>query len=302
MTASIALPKTSGLLHLPDGEPDGETQEKAMFQQRRTRNMLEATGATLALIYHQTVYNVRSGHRNPVVGIVMNVLQASVFVIIFLTMYTLIGIRTSPVRGDFLLYIMSGIFVFIIHVQTVGAVSGSHSISSGIVKHEPLNAAVVIAGAAFATLYRQTISLSAILGGYYLLFQPYTIYEPVRLVSMFLLSWFLGCIVGLVFLGVQPWSPHATGVMNTAYMRINMFASGKLFLANSMPGFLLPWFEWNPLFHIIDQTRGFMFINYTPMRTSLMYPIYFCIAAFMVGLLINFATRKYESISWGATR
>ena len=273
-----------------------------MFQQRRTRNMLEATGATLALVYHQTVYNIRSSHRNPVIGLVMTALQASVFVIIFLAMYTLIGVRTSPVRGDFLLYIMSGIFVYIIHVQTVGAVSGSHSISSGVTKHEPLNAAVVIVAAALSTLYRQTISLSVILGGYYLLFQTYTIYMPLALVGMFLFSWALGCIVGLIFLGIQPWSPYAVGVLNTAYMRINMFASGKLFLANAMPGFLMPWFSWNPLFHLIDQTRGFMFINYTPMRTNLAYPFYVCIGLFMVGLLINFATRKYESISWGATR
>ncbi|WP_282603534.1 ABC transporter [Paracoccus sp. PARArs4] len=302
MTASIALPKTSGLLHLPDGKPDGETQEKAMFQQRRTRNILEATGATLALIYHQTVYNVRSGHRNPVVGLLMEIAQASVFVVVFLAVFTLIGIRTSPVRGDFLLYIISGIFVYLIHVKAVGSTSGSHSISSALTKHEPLNSAVLICSAALASLYQQALSLGVILTCYYLFFQPYTIYEPFSLSLMFGLAWLSGCVVGLILLGIRPWAPGAASTLSLFYMRANMLASGKMFLANSMPGFLLPWFEWNPLFHIIDQTRGFMFINYTPMRTSLMYPIYFCIAAFMVGLLINFATRKYESISWGATR
>lgn len=34
----------------------------------------------------------------------------------------------------------------------------------------------------------------------------------------------------------------------------------------------------------------------------LFYPLWFAIAALMVGLLINFTTRKYESISWSAAQ
>ncbi|MBU2957303.1 ABC transporter [Paracoccus sp. 1_MG-2023] len=273
-----------------------------MFQQRRTRNMFEATAATLALIYHQTVYNIRSAHRNPIIGLLMEVVQASLFVVVFLTIFTLIGIKTSPVRGDFLLYIMSGIFVYLVHIKAVGAISGSHSISSALTKHEPLNAAVLIAGAALSCLYQQVFSLVVILVCYYIFFQPYTIHQPVPLFAMFGLSWACGCAVGLVLLGIRPWAPGAATTVSALYMRVNMMASGKMFLANAMPGFLLPWFSWNPLFHLIDQTRGFMFINYTPLRTSLIYPVYVCIAVFMVGLLINFATRKYESLSWGAAR
>jgi hypothetical protein len=31
--------------------------------------------------------------------------------------------------------------------------------------------------------------------------------------------------------------------------------------ANTMPYFMLAMFDWNPLFHLIDQARGFTFIN-----------------------------------------
>jgi ABC-type polysaccharide/polyol phosphate export permease len=37
-------------------------------------------------------------------------------------------------------------------------------------------------------------------------------------------------------------------------------------------------FIWNPLFHIIDQARGFVFINYNPHYTSISYPIYVSLA------------------------
>ncbi|MGR3401461.1 MAG: ABC transporter permease, partial [Paracoccus sp. (in: a-proteobacteria)] len=62
--------------------------------------------------------------------------------------------------------------------------------------------------------------------------------------------------------------------------------------------FMLPYFWWNPLFHAIDQERGYVFINYTPMKTSQTYALWFTLAVFMIGLLINFTTRKYQSASW----
>lgn len=273
-----------------------------MFKQRQNRNMFQAAFTTLALIYHQTVYNLRTEHRNAVVGLVMTMMQSVVLVVVFLGMYTLIGIGKGPIRGDFLLYIMSGIFVFMLHVQAVGAVAGSHSVSSGIIKHEPLNAAVLISGAALAVLYRQTISCLVILSVYNLTMNQISIEDPLGAGLLFLLSWFSGCSVGLIFLGIRPWSPQACKVLTLIYQRINMFASGKFFVANTIPGFILPWFSWNPLFHLIDQERGFLFINYAPHRTMLYYPLWFSIAALMVGLLINFTTRKYESISWSATQ
>ncbi|WP_265502054.1 ABC transporter permease [Paracoccus beibuensis] len=271
-----------------------------MFKQRRNSNMLQAAGTTLALIYHQTVYNLRNSHRNALVGLGAIILQSAVIMVVLMTLYLLIGVRTSPIRGDFMLYIMSGIFVFMTHVQTAGAVSGSHSISAGMVKHEPLNAAILISGAACAMLYRQMISCVVILSVYHLAFEPITIHDPVGAMALLLLSWFSGIAVGMIFLGIKPWSPALSRTLTTFYSRVNMFASGKMFVANTLPNFMLPWFIWNPLFHLIDQERGFLFINYSPHKTWLLYPLWVTLACFMVALLINFTTRKYESVSWSA--
>ncbi|MCF3973286.1 ABC transporter permease [Paracoccus salsus] len=273
-----------------------------MFIQRRNQNLIQAAGTTLALIYHQTVYNLRTDHRNAIVGLLLTILQTIVFMGAFLLLYLVIGIRQSPIRGDFMMYIMSGIFMFMTHVKTVGAVSSSHSVSGGLVKHEPLNAAVLIAASALAVLYRQTISCLAILWLYHVLLNPVSIADPVGCLAMFMQAWFSGACVGLVFLGIRPWAPKASQILTTVYQRINMFASGKMFVANVLPGFMLPWFLWNPLFHIIDQTRGYMFINYDPRNTDPLYAVWFSLAALMAGLLINFSTRKYESISWGAAQ
>ncbi|RJL19336.1 ABC transporter permease [Paracoccus siganidrum] len=262
--------------------------------------MIQAAGTTLALIYHQTVYNLRTEHRNAVIGLLLTIAQTAVFIMAFLVIYLVIGVRSSPIRADFMLFIMSGIMLFMTHVQTVGAVSASHNLASGLTRHQPLNPAILIAAGALAVLYRQLVAILAILWGYHMLVNPVQIEDPIGCLLMLLLAWFSGACVGLVFLGIRPWTPKGSKLLTTVYQRVNMFASGKMFVANVLPNIMLPWFLWNPLFHIIDQARGFAFINYTPQKTDPLYALWFSLAALMIGLLINFTTRKYESLSWSA--
>ncbi len=81
-----------------------------------------------------------------------------------------------------------------------------------------------------------------------------------------------------------------------------MIASGKMFVANALPSFMISMFDWNPLFHLIDQARGFAFINYYPRNSNWEYPIYVTIALIMLGLISEFYTRRHASASWEARR
>lgn len=65
-----------------------------LFKQRQSRNMLQAAFTTLALIYHQTVYNLRTGHRNAALGLLLTTLQNSIAMMIFLLLFSLVGIRS----------------------------------------------------------------------------------------------------------------------------------------------------------------------------------------------------------------
>ena len=64
-----------------------------------------------------------------------------------------------------------------------------------------------------------------------------------------------------------------------------MIASDKMFVANTLPSFMLVMFDWNPLFHLIDQARGFTFINYFPRNSNWEYAVYVAIALIMLGLM-----------------
>lgn len=76
----------------------------------------------LELIYHSIVRELRKDHRHAVIGLLMNMLQTVIFVLAFYFMFSVLGLKGSAIRGDFLLYIMSGIFLFLTHTKAMGAV------------------------------------------------------------------------------------------------------------------------------------------------------------------------------------
>lgn len=273
-----------------------------MFSHRANSSAFEGAMTTFELIFHAIVRSVRSKHNNAFVAMGLNMLQVVLFVLIFYVMFTVLQLRSSAVRGDFLLYVMSGIFLFMCHVKAVSAVAGAEGPNSAMMQHAPMNTAISISAAALGSLYIQVLSMMVILFGYHCIFTPVYIYQPIPAFGMVLLSWFTGCAVGLVFLALKPWFPSMVGICATIYQRANMIASGKMFLANSLPGFMLPMFDWNPLFHSIDQSRGFVFINYNPHFSNWEYAFWVGIVLVMLGLMGEFYTRRRASISWGARR
>lgn len=273
-----------------------------MFSHRMSQSTLSRALTTLELIFHSVVRSIRSKHNNAFVAIGLNILQAVIFVMIFYLMFSVLGLRSAAVRGDFLLYVMSGIFLFMCHIKAVGAVAGAEGPNSAMLQHAPLNTAVTITAAALSTLYVQVLSMVLILFVYHTAFTPITIEQPVAAFGMVLLSWFTGCAVGLVFLALKPWFPRVVGIMTMVYQRANMIASGKMFLANTLPGYMLWMFEWNPLFHTIDQARGFTFVNYNPFFSNWVYPLWVGIGLTMLGLMGEFYSRRHVSVSWSARR
>jgi len=273
-----------------------------MFEARRPKSRTRSALQLADLTYHATVRHVRRDHGNAVVGLLLNILQTVVFVLAFYFMFSVLGLRGSAIRGDFLLYIMSGIFLFMTHTKAMGAVVMSEGPASPMMKHAPMNTIVAIAAAALGSLYIQVLSMVVVLWVYHAAFEPITIHDPVGAMGMVLLSWFSGVAIGMVFLALKPWIPDVVKVTSAIYARANMIASGKMFVANAMPGYVLVFFTWNPLFHTIDQARGYVFINYNPHFSNVEYPLLLSVGLMFLGLMGEFYTRKTASISWEARR
>ena len=273
-----------------------------MFQPTLRKTPISSAFSMLELIFHASVRNIRKSHGNAVVGLIMSIIQSLIMVLIFYTMLTLLGGRRMAIRGDFLLYVMSGVFMFMTHTKTLQAVQNADGPTATMMKHAPMNTIVSISSAALASLYQQVLSAGVILFFYNTMFARITIDDPIGTMGMFLLSWFSGIAVGMVFKSVTPWQPEFFGILTTVYARANMIASGKMFVANTMPTSKLVFFDWNPLFHTIDQGRGFIFLNYSPHYSSISYPLIVTLVLMVLGLMGEHYTRKHASASWGVGR
>lgn len=251
----------------------------------------------LELIYHATVRNIRKTHGSAVMGLVMHIVQALMLVLMFMFIADLMGARSLAIRGDFMLFIMSGIFMFMTHVKAISAVSGADGPTSQMMKHAPMNPIVSIAAAALSVLYLQVLAAIIILFFYHSIFNPITIDQPFQTLGMFLMSWASGVAIGMILLSAMPWAPGLVGLLSTLFRRANMIASGKMFVANSLKPSMLAMFDWNPLFHSIDQGRGFIFLNYVPRNSSIDYPLKVIAVCLVIGLMLEFFTRKYATSS-----
>lgn len=274
-----------------------------MFKPHTTRvTRLRTAFGLMELIFHATVRNLRKSHGNAAYGLLMSVVQSALVLTIFVVMFQILGLRRVAIPGDFILFVMSGVFMFLTHTKAVGAVSGADSPTSTMMMHAPMNPVVAVVAAALASLYQQTFSAIVIMFAYHALFEPIHIHDPVGMLGFYLLSWFSGAAIGLIFYAAKPWQPDLVGMLSMIYQRANMIASGKMFPASYATAQLRSYFDWNPLYHTIDQGRAQTFLNYTARYTSIEYPIYIAFTCILIGLMAQFFTRKNVSLSWGKSR
>ena len=271
-----------------------------MFETKRRTSTLGVAFNMGKVIFHSIVHRIRKAQRVPLMSILSSIMQTITFVAAFIIMMDLMDMRKTAVRGDFVIYIMSGVFLYLTHTQSVAAITGAETTSSPMMQHAPMNTIVSLVAAALSTLYLQSLSMLIVLCGYYVTYNHFTIYDWVGFAKMFLLAWGSGCAFGLVLYGFKPWAPGFINLVSTIYQRANMIFSGKMVLANTLPPTMLALFDWTPLFHIIDQARGFAFINYNPRNSNLDYPITLTIVFFVLGLIIQYYTNKRVSASWFA--
>ena len=150
-----------------------------MFRVETRTSGLNAALKILELIYHNTVRAVRRGHRNATVGLLMNIFQTVVLVAVFYVMFDVLGMRGNAIRGDFIVYLMSGIFIYMTNIKSMSAIVASEGPTSAMMLHAPMNTAIAICSAALAALYVQVLSVSVVLGIYHMSFGPIHIDDPI---------------------------------------------------------------------------------------------------------------------------
>jgi len=252
----------------------------------------------LILLYYTVVKDIRQSDGNALRGLFKEVMQTIILVAVFYFMINILSLRGSVVRGNFVLFLISGIFLYLTHIKAVSKISGAGGASNPMLKHAPVTTLLLIASAALSSLYIQLLSMSVVLLLTHTLIEPVVFYNFKGFMLCFFIAWFSGISIGLLFLSLAPYAPTIIGLITLIYTRSNMIFSGKMMLASTMPGFMLPMFIWNPLFHTIDHARGFVFVNYVARVTNLTYPIILTITFLIIGMMFEHWARKYVSESW----
>lgn len=274
-----------------------------MPQEERHRNSLFMEAMFfLELLYFTTVRDVRSETGNAGLGLLIAVIRTLTLVMVFYVLFEFIGMKGIALRGDFFLFLVTGVLLFFMHNNTIGKTISAGSQVSPMMMHAPMTAVLRMLSANLAVLYVYTLTILIILTGMWVVNGELEIYRPGRTILPFLLAWLSGIVIGLIFLLIKPFMPNMMQTVSKVYMRANLITSGKFFVANMLPDKVLPFFDWNPLFHTIDQMRGAAFVNYVPHNTSITYPVLFVLIGGLLGLMGEHYTRRTVSRSDSATQ
>lgn len=248
------------------------------------------------LVFHSVVREVRTQSGSATLGVLKEVATMATFIGMFYMMYSFMG-RAIAIRGDFMMFLLTGVILMVVHMRAIGTARTSSNALSPIVQHAPMTVMVSFVSKAFAGLYLQSLAVIIIVLALWLFGMDLTIQNPKGLVLPIFVAWAAGIAIGLIFMVIEPLAPRFVRTFTQLYMRAQMITSGKFIPAAYLPTALLGYFDWNPLFHCIDQARLATFVNYNSEVSSMSYPIGFTTAALTLGLMGEFWSRQNLSAS-----
>ena len=250
----------------------------------------------LDLIYHSVVREVRTQSGNATFGVLKEVGNIAVFLGIFYMISVFMG-RGAAIRGSLVMFLLTGIILFVTHTKAIASVKGASNATSAIMMHTPMTVILSIIAKAFAGLYLQFVAVMIIVTIMWIFGADISVHNPAGLILPVFFAWASGIAVGMILMTIAPAFPFFVKTFSPVYQRAQMFTSGKFIPAAYMPAAMVGWFTWNPLFHTIDQARVATFINYNSDVSSISYPIWFTLIGLLFGLMGEFWARKTLSKS-----
>lgn len=250
--------------------------------------------AFLDLVYTMTVRDLRTENANASLGILLSIAIPVSSGIVFYFAMGLLRESPAPIRGDDLTFIVIGFALFFTHVRTATAVGGA--LRREMMNHQKATPFLLVWVKAAGSLFKNALALIVILVGNWLIRGVYEMQDLGRFIIIFLLCWVYGVAIGMVLMAMMRYLTWGN-LVQTGYARLMFFTSGKFFVASHMPGAALAMLDWNPLFHLIDQGRGAVFVNYQSRVTDLPFVLYVILVLLALGFLFEHYVRTNYSAS-----
>jgi len=215
----------------------------------------------MELLFHSVVRDARKSSGNATLGLLLVMIQSLTMLAVFFLLFTVLGMRSAAIRGDFVVFLLTGIFLFLTHNKAVASAMGAVSPVGGLTLHTPISSLLNILASVLSGLYLQVLGFALILLVVHIMRGGLEFYNPAGLIFPFFMAWASGIAIGLMFGVLRPFAPKFIPMIAMMYRRANMITSGKMLPANYMSATMITWFDWNPLFHTNDQAREHTYIN-----------------------------------------
>lgn len=244
------------------------------------------------LLYTAVILNIRRNSLGSL-GLLSSFMMPIGMLLLFLLMYSFLG-RPMAIRGDFVTFLLTGIYLFLLCIRTKGAcnIAGAGSLAY----HQPIQPILMCWAGGLSMLYIMTASMILIFIGNFLYHGVFELQNPYGMIAPFLVTWLFGVASGMVITGVCFYT-GGKQFANIMFQRAMFITSGKFFVASSIPASLRPFFDWNPIFHTIDQMRGATFVNYNADTTTMTYPIIVVAVMLLFGHMMERRIRRDFSLS-----
>lgn len=127
--------------------------------------------------------------------------------------------------------------------------------------------------------------------GVFLMDKTFTVHDPLLLISLFILLWFLALSIGLLFAIATAFIPELDKI-KSMLTRPLMFISCVFYSLQDLPPEIWPYLTWNPLVHLNELARYACFESYGQHGVSLSYIIEVTVVSLFLSLSIYHITWK----------
>ncbi len=215
------------------------------------------------------------------------------FVMIMMMMVLIRGTIGAKIRGEFGLYILTGVGCYMLHNKIVQELSNPEA-DRNLMPLLAVSPGIMIFGKLLHTIYMQIMIVLLFSAGIWVYYGGFKIDQPYMVLWIFWLCAAWSAAMSMCLYSIVPVWPNVFKKLVMVYRRLGVITSGKMVPGNVLSGAFHGMFAWNPLYHCIDQIRGAVFVNYTPFNSSISYPVNATIIAASASVLLYVGLKRFR--------
>lgn len=226
-------------------------------------------------------------------GYIWSILEPVAGIFLLAWLFTTIGLRSPSLGTNFAIFYATGLLPFYTFNNVSQKVAQSLSYSRGLLAYPRVTIVDVLLARFLVNLLTQITVACVVLTGLRMSADTGTRLDLNHVVMGFAMAAALAFGVGTLNCFLMKQFPLWSSIWSVA-TRPLILLSGVLLLVERMPAKWQHWFHWNPLVHVVAETRTGFYHGYDPVYTSPVYVFGVALVAGVAGLL--FLWRYYRDI------